>query len=45
MKTKILKKKPGKFDSCKKTELIDVFLESGVNLVGKVPEEIIPKKN
>jgi len=32
--------KPGKFDTCKKTELIDVFLESGVNLVGKVPDEI-----
>jgi len=41
---KTLKKKPGRFDSCKKTELIDVFLESGVNLVGKVPDEIIPKK-
>jgi ParB/RepB/Spo0J family partition protein len=37
---KTLKKKPGRFDSCKKTELIDVFLKSGVNLVGKVPDEI-----
>ncbi|GAH01815.1 unnamed protein product, partial [marine sediment metagenome] len=41
---KTLKKKPGKFGSCKKTELIDVFLQSGVNLVGKVPEEILPTK-
>lgn len=41
---KTLKKKPGKFNSCKKTELIDVFLESGVNLTGKVPAEIIPAK-
>ncbi len=42
--TKTLKKKPGKFDSCKKIELIDVFLQSGVNLVGKVPAEILPAK-
>lgn len=41
---KTLKKKPGRFDSCKKTELIDVFLQSGVNLVGKVPAEILPAK-
>jgi len=41
---KTLKKKPGRFDSCKKTELIDVFLKSGVNLVGKVPDEIMPTK-
>ena len=41
---KILKKKPGRFNSCKKTELIDIFLESGVNLIGKVPAEIIPAK-
>jgi len=41
---KTLKKKPGKFSSCKKTELIDVFLQSGVNLVGKVPAEILPAK-
>ena len=41
---KNLKKKPGRFDSCKKTELIDVFLKSGVNLVGKVPDEIVPPK-
>jgi len=42
---KTLKKKAGKFDSCKKTELIDVFLKSGVNLVGKVPDEILPAKD
>ena len=42
--TKTFKKKPGQFDKCKKTELIDIFLKSGVNLVGKVPDEIIPKK-
>jgi len=41
---KPLKRKPGRFDSCKKTELIDVFLKSGVNLVGKVPAEILPAK-
>ncbi|MCK4760349.1 MAG: ParB/RepB/Spo0J family partition protein [Candidatus Aminicenantes bacterium] len=41
---KTLKKKPGKFESCKKTELIDLFLKSGVNLVGKVPDEIVPAK-
>jgi len=29
------------FDKCKKTELIDVFLKSGVDLVGKVPDEIL----
>lgn len=36
-----LKKKPGKFDKCKKTELIDLLLKSGVALVGKVPDEIL----
>ena len=41
---KTLKKKPGKIASCKKTELIDLFLKSGVNLIGKVPEEINPKR-
>lgn len=41
---KTLKKKPMKYDKCKKTELLDVFLKSGVELVGKVPDEIIPKK-
>jgi ParB family transcriptional regulator, chromosome partitioning protein len=37
---KLLKKR-GKFKSCKKGELIKVFMESGVDLTGKVPEEII----
>lgn len=41
---KTLKKKPGKFESCKKTELIDLFLKSDVNLIGKVPDEIVPPK-
>lgn len=41
--TKTLKKKPGKFSSCKKTELIDLFLKSGMDLVGKVPDEILKK--
>lgn len=37
----VLNKKRGKFSSCKKAELIRVFLESGVDLAGKVPEEIL----
>ncbi len=41
---KTLKKKPEQVSSCKKTELIDVFLQSGVNLVGKVPAEILPAR-
>jgi len=41
---KTLKKKPGSFSSCKKTQLIDVFLQSGANLIGKVPDEILPAK-
>ena len=36
-----LGKKQGKFDGCKKTELIDIFLKSGVDLAGKVPKEIL----
>lgn len=36
-----LGKKRGKFTTCKKDELIKVFLESGVDLTGKVPEEIL----
>ena len=32
------------YKSCKKTELIEVFLKSGVDLVGKVPAEILPAK-
>ncbi len=37
----ILGKKRGKYGSCKKEELIRVILESGVDLAGKVPEEIL----
>ena len=36
-----LLKKRGSFKSCKKAELIRVFLESGVDLDGKVPAEIL----
>ena len=43
--TKTLKKKPGKFSSCKKAELVDLFLKSGIDLVGKVPDEIIQEKS
>lgn len=32
------------FKHCKKTELVDVFLKSGVDLVGKVPAEILPAR-
>lgn len=38
-----LMKKRGKFTTCKKPELISVFLESGVDLAGKVPPEILAK--
>lgn len=37
----ILMKKRGSFKSCKKKELIRVILESGVDLAGKVPAEIL----
>ena len=36
-----LGKKRGKFDSCKKAELIRIILESGLDLYGKVPDEIL----
>ena len=42
--TKILNKTPGKFDSCKKGQLIDLFLKSGANLEGVVPDEILNTK-
>jgi ParB/RepB/Spo0J family partition protein len=32
------------FEQCKKTELISCFMKSGVDLVGRIPEEIIPAK-
>lgn len=38
----ILLKKRGSFKSCKKGELIRVFLESGTDLAGVIPEEILP---
>ena len=37
-----IKKK--EFEKCKKAELIEVFLKSGVDLVGKVPAEILPAR-
>ncbi|RJQ58014.1 MAG: ParB/RepB/Spo0J family partition protein [Desulfobacteraceae bacterium] len=37
---KLLKKR-GKYTSCKKSELVKLFLESGVDLTGKVPDEIL----
>ena len=37
----VLNKKRGKFKSCKKSELVRVFLESGADLSGKVPDEIL----
>lgn len=36
--------KKGSWGACKKGELIRVFLESGVDLAGKVPEEILVKE-
>lgn len=36
-----LMKKRGRFNTCKKDELIRVFTESGVDLSGKVPDEIL----
>jgi ParB family chromosome partitioning protein len=37
----VLGKKRGKFTGLKKGELIRIFLESGVDLAGKVPKEIL----
>lgn len=36
-----LGKKRGRFDTCGKSELISIFLESGIDLKGMVPEEIL----
>jgi len=36
-----LNKKRGRFDTCKKAELVDIFLKSGIDLSGKVPSEIL----
>jgi ParB/RepB/Spo0J family partition protein len=41
--TKTLKKKVGAFESCEKSELVDVFLKSGILLVGRVPAEILAR--
>ena len=38
----VLNKKRGKFRSCKKADLIRLFLESGVDLAGVIPDEILP---
>ncbi|NNF97958.1 MAG: ParB/RepB/Spo0J family partition protein [Desulfobacteraceae bacterium] len=37
----VLLKKRGSFKSCKKSELIRLLMESGVDLRGKVPEEVL----
>jgi len=37
----VLNKKRGNFKSCKKDELIRIFLESGADLTGRVPKEIL----
>lgn len=37
----VLLKKHGKFKSCKKAELIRIFMESGIDLAGIVPDEIL----
>ena len=39
--TKRLNKSSGQFDSCKKGELVDLFLKSGADLAGVVPDEIL----
>lgn len=36
-----LLKKPGRFGVCKKGELVRIFMESGVDLAGVVPKEIL----
>jgi len=36
-------KKAGRFDTCKKGELVKIILESGIDLAGVVPEEILAK--
>jgi hypothetical protein len=34
-------KKHGAFKGCKKGQLVDLFLKSGIDLKGKVPDEIL----
>jgi ParB family chromosome partitioning protein len=40
---KLLKKR-GKFDGCKKGELVELILKSGIDLAGIVPDEILSEK-
>lgn len=40
-----LNKKRGRFDTCKKEELVLIFLDSGIDLAGLIPDEIINVKN
>ena len=40
-----LGKKRDRFDTCKKVELVKVILESGIDLSGKVPAEILRENN
>ncbi len=37
----VLGRKRGKFENCKKGELIKIILESGIDLAGRVPAEIL----
>ena len=39
--TGTLGKKSGRFDSCKKSELVQLILKSGIELAGVVPDEIL----
>ena len=39
-----LGKKRGAFESCKKSQLIEIILKSGIDLAGKVPAEILEVK-
>jgi len=36
-----LNKKRGKFNTCKKTELISLIMDSGIDLAGRIPKEIL----
>jgi ParB/RepB/Spo0J family partition protein len=36
-----LNKKRGRFDTCKKSELVSIMMDSGIELAGKVPKEIL----
>lgn len=41
--TDVLKKKPGQFHTCRKEELVRLILDSGMDLSGVVPKEILGK--